>query len=274
MGLFRKIKIGATIFRDEGFKPLIFTIITELRLPILLKSKSKWEAGIHSELQHWEKWIQSKGLNFPEDFNRRVDRDSMLQPEFIDLLPSLDCIEILDVGAGPLTAIGKKCEGKKIIITAVDSLADVYNRMLEKYNIEPIVKTQKIDAERLTDVFTEDKFDLVIALNAIDHTYNPEEAILQMLKVVKSGSFVFLRHTLDEGEAQDYSGFHQWNFSMSTSGDFLIKSKTETINMTKKYSEICEISCEIVNLLNMDKLVTKIQKKLENNFHNSVSETY
>ena len=240
-------------------------MITQFGLPISLSKKAKWEAGIQSEIRHWDKWLRTKGLESPEDFNRRLDPEAVLQPEFEALLPTQNEVNILDVGAGPLTLIGKKCAGKKVNITAIDLLADEYDRLLKRNHIQPIFRTLKVDAERLTEHFSTNTFDLACALNSIDHVYDPEKAILQMLHVVKIGAYVFLRHTLNEADHQNYMGLHQSNFSLSDDGDFLIRSKNGQVNMTRKYSDLFEISSELVNYGNIVKLVTRIQKKTDIN---------
>jgi SAM-dependent methyltransferase len=178
------------------------------------------------------------------------------------LLPPQTEVHILDVGAGPLTYLGKKYEGKHVNITAVDPLSDEYDRILDKYQIQPLVRTQKLAAEDLTKRFPSGTFDLVFARNCIDHAYNPKRAILQMIEVVKSGRYVLLEHRPNEAENENYSGLHQWNFSLSTNGDFLISSKFEKVNMTKKCLELCTITCEMVNEgRDGDWLITRIQKR-------------
>lgn len=239
--------------------------IAQLGLPIPLSKKTRWEAGIQSEIRHWDKWLGTKGLDSPEDFNLRLDPDSVLQPEFAALLPAQDEASILDVGAGPLTLIGKKCAGKRITITAVDLLADEYDRLLDRNHIRPVVRTLKVDAEKLADRFPQNTFDLACALNSIDHVYDPEKAILQMLKVVKIGAYVFLRHTLNEADHRNYLGLHQSNFSLSEDGDFLIRSKSGQVNMTKKYLDLFEMTNELVDYGNTVKLVTRIRKKADVN---------
>lgn len=243
------------------FNAILSTIINRINFSFPLSEKLKWNTGIHSEMRHWEKWIQTKGLASPDDFNHRLDPDSLLQPEFASLLPEQAEIHILDVGAGPLTLIGKKGANKSVKITAIDILADEYNELLEKYHICPLVKTQKLDVENLTEKVPENTYDLVVALNSIDHTSNPEKAIIEMLRVVKVGSYIFLRHTLNEAENQKYSGLHQWNLLLSSNGDFLIKSQSNSVNVSEKYSNICEIRSEIAYYGEKLKIINRIRKK-------------
>ena len=178
------------------------------------------------------------------------------------MLPAQTEVKILDVGAGPLTYLGKKWGGRHVNITAIDPLADKYDRILAKYQLQPLVRTQKLAAEDLSQRFPAGTFDLAFARNCLDHAYNPERAVLQMIEVVKRGRYVLLEHKPNEARQQSYTGLHQWNFSVSANGDFMIGSKFETVNMTKKYAELCTITCEVVGEDRIgDLLVTRIQKR-------------
>jgi len=258
MSILRKARTVVKVFREHGFYGIVSIFESKYGIQIPQSSKFKWKAGIRSEIQFWDDYFCTRGLQFGDDYRNRFDPNLALQPRLAVLLPAQKEVHILDVGAGPLTYLGKKYKGKHINITAVDPLADEYDRMLDKYQIQPIVRTQKLAAENLRKRFPLNTYDLVIARNCIDHAYNPERAILQMIDVVKSDRYVFLEHMLNEAENMNYSGLHQWNFSMSTKGDFIISSKFEKVNMAKKYAERCTITCEI-----MDGawLITVIQKK-------------
>ena len=130
-------------------------------------------------------------------------------------------------------------------MTAIDPLADAYDRLLDKYHVKPIIRTQKAYAESLTTRFPPNTFDLVFARNSIDHARNPEMAILQMIEVAKTGCYVLLVHYVNEAERAGYTGLHQWNFSMSANGDFLISSGSVRVNMTRKVAGLCTTTCEL-----------------------------
>jgi SAM-dependent methyltransferase len=193
-----------------------------------------------------------------DDYRNKLDPDFPLQPRPAALLPPERDVHILDVGAGPLTYLGKKASGKQLRITAVDPLADEYDKILHKYGVQPLIRTQRLEAEGLTKRFSSNTFDLCVACNCLDHSYNPERAVLQMIDVVKKGRYVLLEHFRNEGERQNYSGLHQWNFDLSPVGDFLIRSKSSVTNMTQKYADQCTIYCELIDDY---WLVTRILKK-------------
>src|SRR5688572_27191185 len=102
-----------------------------------------WRRGLNSELKFWYTFFGTKGLG-SEGFERRLDRDSVLQDATVisklDLLPPQDKpLRILDVGAGPVTNLGRIYKGRRLSIVAVDCLADRYNEILEMFDIQPEV---------------------------------------------------------------------------------------------------------------------------------------
>ena len=111
----------------------------------------KWKAGISSELEFWDKYFKTKGLQWPQAYQDKLNLSLPLQANLVKLLPDREEIYILDVGAGPLTALGKTCDGRKIHITAVDPLAKQYAQILLKYGIVPPVKTEPLEGENLKE---------------------------------------------------------------------------------------------------------------------------
>ncbi len=261
MSLFNKARNAMTLFREDGFLGFVSILISKSGLPIPQTTKFKWKAGVIRETIYWDAYFCTKGLEYADIYSMRFDPDLPLQPRPTALLPPHKEIHILDVGAGPLTYLGKKCEGKNIKITAVDPLANQYERILDKYKIQPLIRTETLVAENLSKRFSSNTFDLVVARNCIDHAYDPEEAILQMIHVVKTGAYVLLEHRPNEAETMNYRGLHQWNLSLTVDGNFLISSKSKKVNMTKKYAELCIITCELVNEGYGDWLITRIQKR-------------
>jgi SAM-dependent methyltransferase len=174
--------------------------------------KKKWEKGKQKEIDFWSEWIKTKGFEWPQDYINRLDSNLPFQDYLIKYLPEGHEVSILDVGAGPLTALGKKLQGYKISLTAVDPLANEYDEIQKKFGVTPLIRTQYCEAERLSEMFSPNSFDLVCIFNALDHCYDPVEGIKQMLHVLKKGRFIFMSHFTNEAEKESYKGFHQWNF--------------------------------------------------------------
>ncbi len=219
----------------------LIAILRNIKCPSI--KASAWEKGISDELYFWDEYFRTGGLDWPDDLRQRLIPEQPLQEYIRSFIPdNIMDISILDVGAGPLTYLGKKWNGKNIHITAVDPLADEYNKILFKYHITPLLKTEKLAAEQLTDRFTENSFDFVYSRNAIDHSHDPEKAIAEMIKVVKPNCYVFMEHKINEAEQENYQGLHQWNFCLA-GGEFMITSRKKSVNISAKYADNCEFKC-------------------------------
>jgi len=265
MSIVNKLRTALGILREGGFGEMALITIAQFGRYLPLNAEIKRKAGVRSEARFWDEYFKERGFPKPNPSGIRFDPDALLQPRVVSLLPIDTEVRILDVGAGPITCLGKKVQGKKVIITAIDPLADEYDRILNKYQIEPLVRTKKLAAEELTTLFQSNSFDLVYARNCIDHAFDPEKAILEMVDVVKNGDYVLLEHFPNEAENENFRGFHQWNFLMDANGDFLIQSSLSSVNMTRKYTDLATITCEMVKDSGaggqVDWLITRIQKR-------------
>lgn len=209
------------------------------------RATGSWESGLGSEIKFWDDWLSNYGLRWPEEYRNRLNLTYPLAENLrkcIDHLPQKD-IKILDVGAGPLTSLGKKHPSKRLIIIPTDALAKHYDALLEKHHIHPPVRTLAVEAERLTNFFPSNTFDLVYARNSIDHCYNPLEAIRKMLVVLKHDCFLVLEHSENEAESELYSGLHQWNFTINRKGAFIIKGKSRYIDVSRELAHASVVSC-------------------------------
>ena len=210
-----------------------------------------WCSGISFEKKFWDTWIGKEGGGkekgkWHKDFLSRCDPDLPLQQHItslIDAPPGAE-VHVLDVGAGPLTLLGKQWAGRKLHIAAIDPLAKQYEKSLAKHGVEPLVHTIYAEAENLCATFPENHFDLVYAQNSIDHCFNPLQAIQQMLKVVKPGCYVFLAHSIKEGKRENYVGFHQWDF-YAEEGELLISNRKDVINLTRQIDQVATVDIEI-----------------------------
>lgn len=173
------------------------------------------------ELRFWQAWLDSRGGAWPQEFRERLDPSLALHWEHCAALgtPEGGTALILDVGAGPLTSLGKVWPGRTVNITAVDPLATAYGLLLDERGIVPPVRTRPGNAATLSAEFGRDAFDMVHARNAIDHTEDALVAVREMLAVTRPGGCVYLSHARNEGASQGYSGMHSWNFDGEVSPD-------------------------------------------------------
>ena len=234
-------------------KVAFFRLSELLKIPVV-NHKKRWDDNLPEEVRWWEAFIRTG-----KDFEDRLNPNLPLQALIANLLPADQRhVKILDVGAGPLTIVGKKFLDYDIDLTAVDPLANEYDKLVLKYQVNLPVKTRQAAAEQLTEVFAENTFDLAYARNCLDHSYNAEKAIVEMIKVTKPERYVLLEHQANEAEYQSYRGLHQWNFSC-WNNDFVIASPNGKINFSRKHKEICTVSCTFYAADRW--VITKIKKK-------------
>ncbi len=206
----------------------------------------KWQAGLIDEVQFWANWVEASGGQWREEHLSRLDPNAPLKQGTMPWLrePEGATVDILDVGAGPFTFLGKIWPGRTVRITAVDPLADEYDQILAKKKIEPPVRTITGDALTLHQQFGDNRFDLVFCRNAMDHCPDPLLGIRNCLKVVKPGKYVLLKHFINEAEGQHYGQLHQWNFD-SENGKFIIWNSEARIDVAEQVRDLSdEVICE------------------------------
>jgi SAM-dependent methyltransferase len=201
-------------------------------------NKNIWNEGTAEEIYFWDYWFNDKGIHWPADYTFRLNPDTELQVELKIFLEGKNNVRILDVGAGPLTFLGKNFDGHPLMILAIDALAEDYDKLLDKHEIIPMIRTKKWDSEDL-DKLPEDygMFDLIVAQNTLDHSYDPVSAILFMPKLLKPGGVIWLKHYINEAERGKYNGLHQWNFYMENEC-LMIGSKDQVTNLTEYFKDI------------------------------------
>jgi hypothetical protein len=207
--------------------------------------RDKWSANLDEEIAFWRKEL----LNWKADPNNvRMTDEHPLEWHVREYFPEGDEYDILDVGAGPISALGNKWWGKKLNIKAVDPLADVYNDIMQEYGMVPRVVTEKLDGERLSDSLSLDSFDFVYVKNALDHTYNPFRCIDEILKVLKVNCCCSLDHMVNEGTSANWNGLHQWDFYYEGNTFFIAdKGHKNIVNMNERLEDRAEIICKPLN---------------------------
>lgn len=126
-------------------------------------------------------------------------------------------------------------------VTAVDPLADDYRRLLLEYGLEPPVRTERLEGERLVERFGSGRFDIAYARNALDHAVDPITIVGNMLEVVRDGGYVVLRHVRNEAVRQRYRQLHQWNFD-ARAGELVLWRPDEVISLAERL-RLGTVSC-------------------------------
>lgn len=234
-----------TVIKNNGLiGTALYVLEQKLGFRVPLPPRLRWLVAKKSEASYWDQFFASKGAAWPDDYAYRTDPRAKVTPDVGALLADSETLNILDVGAGPLTILGKVFNGRKLNIRAVDPLADEYDAILERHGITPIVRTEKMAGEELSQHLPVGHFDLVFAQNCIDHSVDPVRSILEMLKVVKPGRYVYLKHSQNEAVKENWVGLHQWNFAEEV-GDFMVSSRTTRVNFTRDFAHIAETTCTV-----------------------------
>lgn len=201
------------------------------------------EDAIRLELDYWDGWLARHGGAEAREYRFRVDPRAPLQQAYKDWAktPWGGRLEVLDVGAGALTSLGKVWLGRDVRLHPIDPLADRYAPLLEAHGVQPPVRTSYGRAEDILQRYGTDRFDLGHARNSIDHSQDPIDAIEQLVAVVRRGGLVVLMHATNEADKQGFGGFHQWNLD-ARGGHFVIRGfDGHTTDMTERLDPIAHV---------------------------------
>jgi hypothetical protein len=125
---------AASMIRNGDF---LFYCARYFRRPYLT-----WKLGQHEEKEFWDSYFRTKGLDWPHEYRERTSPDFQLPDYLVELLEGRVGyeVQILDVGSGPLTAVGTKWPQHFVKVVAVDPLADWYEYLFSKHHLIPHVK--------------------------------------------------------------------------------------------------------------------------------------
>jgi 2-polyprenyl-3-methyl-5-hydroxy-6-metoxy-1,4-benzoquinol methylase len=208
-----------------------------------LNTKERWSKRTGHESSYWSDALKAPGAR--EQYADRLDPHAEVRTpvlrQAIDEIKAAE-VTILDVGAGPLTSVGKTYPGKKLKIVPTDALADDYDRSLREADIEPPVRTIACRGEEVAERFGEGSFDVSFMANALEHTADPLLVLDNLVKVLKPDGRVALNHMRNEGERNGYFGIHLWNID-ERDGRFVVWNQSETHDVNEWLGERCEVTC-------------------------------
>jgi SAM-dependent methyltransferase len=223
--------------------------------------KRRWNAARSAEVAFWDTFLRTRGDRWPAQFQERINPEMPLQAKLDELLPVTDePAAILDVGAGPLTWVGKRSSRRCLQLTAIDALADEYSSLLSRHGVVPPVPTQRCEAEKIATAFSANQFDLVVARNALDHTYDPVTSLISMLNATRPNGVVYLLHLTNEGRRSGYSEMHQWNL-FQVEGRFMMSCRDYIVAAGEMLVSFAEIRCEPMQTEGREWLVVVLRKR-------------
>jgi SAM-dependent methyltransferase len=271
LGSFKR-SLGLSL--ENRMKIELFALRNLQKIGWLSQQRMLWRLGISSEILFWKNYLQGQGWEWNYYYAHQIKPNAPLEKMITELLnaPLGSRVRILDVGAGPLTTLGKVWAGRDVELVPVDVLADHYDELLKDLKVVPVVRTIKADAEHLTEAFQEGSFDLVHARNSIDHCHDPVRAIDEMLAVTRPRGWILLRHLPNEATEQARSkstwpgaGFHQWDF-FAENGEFWISGPKTRTNITKRLYGKAKVNIEMIKSdgryeSSLEWLICRIQKE-------------
>ena len=194
-----------------------------------------------SELVFWDRWIGQRADDPALAELLRADRPL---PEPLARLAEQappGKVRILEVGAGPIGAVGSRHATREVEVVATDLLADEYNRVLRRRGLRAPNPTRRADMERLVEQFGAASFDIVVAANCIDHTGDAPRALEEMVGVLRPGGTIVMDHFEDEGAHQDYAGLHQWNVSVED-GRLALWNESRRYDANAALAATCDVA--------------------------------
>jgi len=140
-----------------------------------------------TRLRFWRRWLQPDGP-FPEAREERLQTPRSLPSWATALLPKEGGkVRILDVNAGPLSALGNDASGYEVDLVPIDELAWHFDQELEALALSPPVRTRLCAPEDVRVCFGEAAFDLIYSFNGLDHTNDPLFVYHELLACLKPG---------------------------------------------------------------------------------------
>lgn len=208
-----------------------------------INTKSTKIADFSSEIFFWEReyyqyWISG---NHPRWWNANLtkNRYSPEMRQIIDILTKVfhEELRLIDVGSGPVTSFFNRIDITQWNIVTVDPLADLYNYLNKKYQVNYPLKCIEGTGESLNSLFDKQSFHLVLSQNAIDHATSPKDFIKQLYYILKPSGFLYLSGFINEGLAANWKGLHQHNLSVQ--GNHLVWTNRDksihNLNLTKDF---------------------------------------
>lgn len=139
----------------------------------------------------------------------RLNCSRPLRDYFGPLIGECKRVRIADVGAGPICTIGNEWPGVELEIAASDVMQPEYEKLWRQHGKTPLIPVTYEDFEQLS--YADESFDVVHCANALDHTDDALQALLELQRICKRGGWIYLRHAPDQ--MKRYRGMHRWNIS-------------------------------------------------------------
>jgi SAM-dependent methyltransferase len=175
-----------------------------------------WAAGKPHELAFW-RMVATGAPPCPPEYHAeilgRCDPAAEVNPAFIADIVTAPLAEavLVDIAAGPVSALGWNHRGQRLNVIPIDALAADYATIMAEAGLQVPVPTRPGHAEALTEHFAPASVDFAHMRNALDHCYDPLKVIRGAMVVLKPGASFRISTVRNEAVRENYEGFHQWN---------------------------------------------------------------
>ena len=205
-------------------------------------SADKWFEGVNFEVGFWQNCLRTGGAQWPDEYRSRLDPRRPFDSKVEQAIRHTGSrgIDILDVGAGPITSLGYVSRKFDIKITATDPLADAYTVLLDEAGVTPPVKTGKYFGENLLQDFGGRRFHVCHSSNALDHSLDPRTILVAMARLLAPQGLLYVRVYRNEGESTRYSGMHNWNFDRDENNNFILWRAGEKYRINEELADLVE----------------------------------
>lgn len=134
----------------------------------------------------------------------KYNKPNPLADFLVPLIGDKKDVFILDIGSGPYSIIGNYLPDVNIRLHLADN--QDFTDFWKKYDKNPYFTIENEDMEKLR--YIDDWFDIVVCINALDHTNDAKKAVEEMIRVCKPGGYVYIDCHLDQ---LNTGHKHKWN---------------------------------------------------------------
>lgn len=198
-----------------------------------------WVDNLMDEVEFWACNLASpQGKGHDSYCRRREEAQGQFLCARLNREPNKND-RILDVGCGIFSKYGKVIGNEKIKLIGIDPLAFFYNNINKKAGVDEIVKFGLF--EFISAFIGDEKADMILIDNALDHCIDPFKSIVECIKATKAGGVVSMTHRRCEAVFENFSGLHKWNIDKNDKDELIIWNLENKINVSERLKEYVQI---------------------------------
>ncbi len=203
-----------------------------------VKAIIKKERNIASEIYSYESLFFIKKRD-PISFLESCRRNENAFPEGIvcevyklrDQIFKVKSLKTLEIGSGPNSNLSYWVDNKLLEVTAIDPLAEIYDKIMIKLNYKYPITPIKLKGEDLLKHFRKESFHIVFAQNSLDHAEDPIKCFRNAYYLLKKGGLIFVCSNFKEGTRKSWMGLHKFDIYVEYNELLLANQKGEIFKL-------------------------------------------